>query len=330
VRPGSSLAIACSIACLTAVAPARAQNTQAAATIEFDKGRALIKQGKYAEACEAFDNSQKLDPQLGTLFNIAECSEHIGKLATAWLAYRDLGQRDTNAGRKRESSRRAKRLEKRLPRLVVRISDPPPGLVVKINDNDATQLIGIESPVDLGDYTITATAPGFAPFEEKRTVEVEGKTVKVRIELDEEEPVTGADQPNKPKKKRKHHAEDDDQPAGPSSHRKRNGALLGIAGGGLIAVGTVFGLKARTNWNDAQALCPDSACPTAADKQAGDELTAAARSDATKSTVLVLGGAAVTAIGIYLVATARPAHTTTALRITPTAGGVAVVLGGWF
>src|SRR4051812_47371971 len=78
------------LACLLFAVPAHAQSPQAAAVVQFDKGRAALKANKFEEACKAFGESQKLDPANGTLFNLAECSEHIGKLATAWLAYREL------------------------------------------------------------------------------------------------------------------------------------------------------------------------------------------------------------------------------------------------
>ncbi len=316
----SSFVIACVLAWS---ATATAQSSKAAATIQFDTGRALLKQGKYEEACTAFEASQKLDPANGTLFNIAECSEHLGKLSTAWLAYRELGQSDTDAGRKLEAGRRAKLLLRRLPKLLVRIDDAPSGLVVEINDTDRTALLGIESPVDLGEYAIHATAPGYKPFDTTAAVTTEGKTVKVTIELEEKQDVANP-RPQK-KKKKKTLVE----PSVEVSHRARNGVLVGIAGGVVLVTGGVFGLQARSKWSDAEVLCPDKMCSSSADKQLGDGLVDSARSDATKSTVLVLGGAAIVGVGIYLVVTKKPARSTTAM-IAPARGGGAVVLGGRF
>ncbi|MEO8698776.1 MAG: PEGA domain-containing protein [Kofleriaceae bacterium] len=313
------------LACATT---ALAQSSRAAATIQFDQGRALMKQKKYKQACAAFENSQKLDPQMGTQFNLAECQSHMGMVATAWLAYRELGQRDNMAGRKMEANRRAKELEKRLPKLLVKLASPPAGLVVKINNMDSTALLGIESPVDLGEYEIHATAPGYAPFEATATVSTEGKTVKVTVELEESEGTPDPGLTTKPKKTTKVVTGPVDEPAS-TSHRKRNGAILGIAGGVAIAGGMVFGLSARGKWSDAEALCPDHACPNANAKEQGDELVDSARTNATYATALVLGGAALTAVGIYFVATAKPSSGT-ALRVTPTQGGAAVVFGGRF
>ena len=63
-----------------------------AAEETFNKGRELLKQGKYAAACTEFEQSQKLDPQFGTQYNLAGCYDQIGKLATAWNLYRELAK----------------------------------------------------------------------------------------------------------------------------------------------------------------------------------------------------------------------------------------------
>ena len=56
MRAGSKLLVACMLASGSAHAQPSAQ--AAAATAQFDKGRALIKQNKYPEACAAFEQSQ--------------------------------------------------------------------------------------------------------------------------------------------------------------------------------------------------------------------------------------------------------------------------------
>ena len=350
MRAGTELAIACILLC---AAPAVAQNVEATATAQFDQGRALMKQGKYKEACAAFEKSQELDGQNGTLFNLAECNARIGKLASAWLAYRELAQFDSNAGRGKEAGRRARELEKRLPRLLLRLASPPAGLAVTINGKDATSLVGIENPTDLGRYAIRATAPGYAAFETTASLTVEAKTVTVRLELIKEKEDTVArperSAPSEPrpepersaarseprrepaKREAEREPEPDAEPAderrAPTSHRKRNGVIASVAGGGLIAVGVVFGLRARSDWNDAETVCPGRNCASAVDRQRGDALVDSARGNAAWSTGFFVGGAAVAAVGVYLIATAR-SDASTALRIAPTQGGAAVVLGG--
>ncbi|HEY6179812.1 MAG TPA: hypothetical protein VIX73_35405, partial [Kofleriaceae bacterium] len=118
-----------------------------------------------------------------------------------------------------------------------------------------------------------------------------------------------------------------EEPRAPVSHRKRNGAIAGVAGGALIGVGVVFGLRARSDWNDAETVCPGHNCASAVDRQRGDVLVDSARGNAAWSTGFFVGGAAVAAVGVYLIVTAR-SDATTALRVAPTRGGGAVVLGG--
>src|SRR5262249_54094648 len=159
-------------------------------------------------------------------------------------------------------------------------------------------------------------------FETSASVTVEGKTVKVSLEMVKRKPrvdttVTRAEpapsepaprptpEPPRPSKEpRPDPDEQVDEPA-PTSHRVRNGAIAGTAGGGLIVAGLVFGVRARSQWNNAEALCPHDTCASAEDKQRGDALVDSAHSNALWSTAFVVTGAAVTAAGIYFVVTAK-------------------------
>ena len=86
------------IATITAVAlaaarpAARADDTvdKPAAEAAFLRGKELMKEGYLAEACDAFARSQRLDPQLGTQYNLALCYEQLGRTASAWALYREL------------------------------------------------------------------------------------------------------------------------------------------------------------------------------------------------------------------------------------------------
>src|SRR3954471_12747617 len=77
--------IAAALIALTAVPTgARAQSSTAQAETLFRQGKDLMAHGRVAEACAAFDASQKLDPTIATLLNQASCREKNGQLATAW------------------------------------------------------------------------------------------------------------------------------------------------------------------------------------------------------------------------------------------------------
>ena len=150
-----------------------------AADVTFKRGRALMKDGKFKEACVAFEQSQRLDPQSGTQFNIASCYVEIGKLATAWNLFRELARVDKNADRRSEAAK----LAPRVPKLRMSLAVSPMGLHVFINGANADALVGVDIPVDFGSYEIVAGAPDFKPW--RKTVEVtdEAKTTAVTIDV---------------------------------------------------------------------------------------------------------------------------------------------------
>jgi uncharacterized protein HemY len=70
---------------------AQAQSADSSALAEqlFNQARDLVKANKWAEACPKFEASLRYDPVLGTRLNLANCYEHVGKLASAWGLYRE-------------------------------------------------------------------------------------------------------------------------------------------------------------------------------------------------------------------------------------------------
>src|SRR6478672_4877951 len=64
-----------------------------AAEALFRAGRAAADKGDYVTACPKFEESNRLDPELGTAFNLADCDEHVGKVASAWQLFKEVAQR---------------------------------------------------------------------------------------------------------------------------------------------------------------------------------------------------------------------------------------------
>jgi len=64
----------------------------------FKKGQKLLAEKRYAEACAAFEDSDRLDPEIGAKLNIARCYQEWGKLATAWRWYSEAEQMASKAG----------------------------------------------------------------------------------------------------------------------------------------------------------------------------------------------------------------------------------------
>src|SRR5580692_11941446 len=112
---------------------ARAQRTgaDAAATALFDEGRRLMDQHRWGDACPKLAESERLAPSGGTLLNLAECYEHTGQTASAWVAWKDAASRANAAGKadvEKRALAKAAALEPTLAHLTVTVdsaSDVP-------------------------------------------------------------------------------------------------------------------------------------------------------------------------------------------------------------
>src|SRR5947209_5201907 len=92
---------------------ARAGDPAAAQTL-FDEAKRLMKEERYALACPKFEESQKMDPGLGTQFHLANCWQHIGRTASAWALFREIeaeARARSQVGRERVAHDRASALE---------------------------------------------------------------------------------------------------------------------------------------------------------------------------------------------------------------------------
>lgn len=294
----------------------------------FKQGRALAKAGKHAEACEKFQKSLEIDPQLGTLFNIAQCEEKIGKLASALAAYREVADKDTNAQRKALAAEDQNKLAPRVPKLVVQIQSPPAGLSITLDGPTGGKPIDANTPIDVdfGDYNVIARANGYRELSSTVKVDTEGetKTVPLALALVHAEEPTPAPQPTPV-------ATVTATGPAPHSNRKLYGVIGTIAGGVILATGGAFGAIAHSDWNTALADCGGSThCANTADASKANSDGSSASSAGNLSTVLVIAGGAIAATGIVLWLTAPSGEHAVRVSATPTVGGGAVVLGGSF
>jgi hypothetical protein len=309
-------------------------HAQSAADAAFKRGRELLKAGKHADACVEFEHSQKLDPAHGTAFNIAQCSEKIGKLARALELYRELAASDANAQRKQVAADAIPGLEQRVPKLHVRIAQVPTGLVLTIRDADGMQpprSLAANQPVeiDFGVYTVLAKAPGISDWTQTVRIDQEGKTTALDPPFGKPpaRPDPGPDRqapdgmPSEP--------DDPDMAAAPSrrSSRKLAGTIAIAAGGAALIGGSVFGLLARSSWQEAKAVCGGTVCATSAERDRANEIAEDARGRATLSTALFVGGALAAGLGVVLVMTAPSTEREARVSgyVTPDGGGVTLI-----
>jgi hypothetical protein len=268
---------------------------KATAEALFANGRKLMAAGNYAEACPKLAASQKLDPGVGTMLNLADCYEKSGQTASAWAVFREAISAARAAGskdREQLARDRSQALESKLSRLTITVAPGQASTVQITRDGVAVDsaALGTALPIDPGKHVIEATAPGKKKWSEPIEVGMAGSQVSVSIPVLGDELSKGGTQSLV-------------GDSGPSSSKGRGGVQRGVAVGlaavGVVgvAVGSVLGLKARSNWSDAKASCTTFpyGCSSDAVGMGND-----AKSAANLSTVAFVIGAAGLAGGAVL------------------------------
>jgi len=269
------------VSTLGAVASTPASAAPGPADEAFERGRALMAAGKIDEACGAFADSLRLDFQYGTLFNLAQCDERRGKLATAFDELRRIAREDTkNPARADRARELAAALEPRLPRLHVTITGPagPGRATIDGSPLDITQ----SSPLDLGSHDVVVAGM-------PRTVVAtrEGEIVELAITAPIQLPLaTPSETVATPR------SSVAESPR--TAVHRHTPALITIGGGvAVTAVGLVLGAVAWKRWDDAKNLATTD--PMAANRDVSD-----VRALGNTSTVFVAIGAVAIAVGVYL------------------------------
>lgn len=295
------LAITTAFIVLTA-ASARAQSAEA--EVLFRDGRTLIKNGKLAEGCDKLAASERLESSVGTLLNLGDCREKLGKVASAWAAFRKAeatAKRANNDDKREDEARkRAIALEPKMSTLTLDAIQPPPGFVIK-RDGEALDaaLLGTAMPLDPGTYAIVAEAPGFTPW--KTDVVIQFKT-KRRVAIPAlaraaEAPVAETAVPQ-PIVYRKVHRT--------WSGWRKFSVVLGVAGVGAAGTGFYYGMRARELEDSADKRCPLVLC---ADQQALRD-NDRARDNASRANILYIAGGAAVASAVALWFVGGPGEST--------------------
>ena len=297
----------------------------------FQRGREWLKIGRYAEACGAFEESQRLEPKLDTKFNIALCSEQLGKLATALTLHRELSQSLDTPARRAKSAELAAQLEPRVPRLHTVVGEArkrtrraPPGLEVRVNGDRTTNFTDL--PIELGMNRITAIAPGYLDWSGQVSAAQEGKVVTIEVELERDpDAKPGEGLPEIP-------GGDGEPPNVPpsGSNRKAYAAITLAMGGLAVGGGVTFGFLARAAWNDARLACGgDSEC-TDTEFVIGARFRDKARARGNVATALSIAGGVAVVAGLVLYFTAPTASTSVAIAPSASASSAGVFVFGRF
>jgi len=164
---------------------AHAQPATVQAQSLFDQGRKLLDAGKIAEACTAFEASEKLDPAITTLLNLADCREQNHQLATAWGTFEDanrMARAANNDKLAKVATNHSSKLEPRLSHLTITVAHPIAGLeVTRGNDKIDAASWNHTLPIDGGTYTIAAKAPGHESWLTTIAIKEEGEARSLEI-----------------------------------------------------------------------------------------------------------------------------------------------------
>jgi hypothetical protein len=327
-------------AALLIAGAAHAQGADAAlATDLFNAGRDLMAAGNFAAACPKLAESARLDAKVGTLARAAECEEKLGHMVNArarWQQAQNLAQAQGDTRLAHVQTEFA-RVDKLVPKLNLTLQGTPaPGLVIKVDElqlNSAAA--GVPVPVEIGRHTITASAPGRAPW--STTVDATAESGSLTVTIPELAPeaspaakpaaVVAAHDPAKPPEQ---------SPAADTAPRSSNPLpTVGIivAGAGLVAlgVGAVFAVNASSKNDDSLSNgCTKNDC-----NATGAQLRNDARSAGDLATVLFVVGGVLMAGGLttFLLAPSTTAGPSSArVRLVPRVGtneGTMTFQGAW-
>lgn len=299
------LGVAVAAALGAPIASAQPKADPAAAQALFYEARNLMRDQKYAQACPKFEESLRLDYGIGTEFNLADCNERLGRIATAWSGFINVAtaaKSQNQPSREKVARERAKALEPRLPRLSIDVPGAPPqGLEIR-RDNVVlgSAAWGTSTPIDPGVHRIVASAPGRQNYQTQVTA-IEGKTARIVIPtlaptVTPQEPVamvttTSAETPATT------YMEPDNKRDG--STQRTIGWVVGAIGVGALGVGAGFGIDSLQKRERSDDHCTGNACD-----ETGVSLRDRAITSGNIATATTIGGAAAVLGGLVLVLTA--------------------------
>jgi len=316
-------------------AHAQGSTAKVAAETLFEEGRRLMTDGKAADACPKFAESQRLDPSSSTLINLASCYEKTNRPASAWATYKEGASLASAAGRQdlvTTAQRHADALYPTLPRLNVNVAAPVDGMAIALDGVSVGRAEwGVAVPVDPGDHTVDATAPHFKPWSTKLTVAPDPKTVAVDVPALEAAPADATPAPasTAPVSTSPPPPPADDGSVG--STQRAVGIVLGAVGIVGLGVGAGFAVNAKSTYNSSLSDCV-AGSPNQCSQAGVNERNSALSAGNVASVMVAVGAAAlVGGVVVWLTApSASPGRSTQAasLALVPTLGG-GMLRGTW-
>jgi hypothetical protein len=217
----------------------------------FERGRAAAERGAWADACQAFAESQRLDPGAGTLMNWATCEARQNLVASAWHHFNEaaalLRPGDDRAPFVRAQIRE---LAPRLPRLTLRLaaSTPAGARVLRSGVELGSASLGVPTPVDPGDIELLVICSGYRTRRWLVSVH-EAEQVDVTLEAGPSLPVTS------------HYIAPQQPDAKPNGSFSRGLGLSLVAVGSLgVGLGLASSVLVTQRKQTADEHCPAQQC----------------------------------------------------------------------
>jgi hypothetical protein len=243
--------------------PLASADDSAVAQALFDQAKKAMAAHRFADACPKLEESLRLQEAVGTLFNLAYCYEHEGKIASAWSRYLEVSNKARAAGqeaRARTARERAAVLAPKLSNLVIDVATGrEEGLEIR---RDGTLVgsaeWGVALPVDAGTHTIEASAPGRKAWSDSVVVTEGATTARVSVPDLERIPAPSKESaiPAPPVESAPRDAPTSPREPSPGKALKVTAVVVGSLGVAGVGAGAVFGLLSLVSHNDASKRCP--------------------------------------------------------------------------
>jgi hypothetical protein len=227
----------------------------------FADGDRLMKEGKIAEACEAFEASNRIEQRAGTLIRLGDCREDNHQLASAWSAFKDALTRVKDATKKTIATQKLAEVEPKLSYLTVNVADAS-----KLDGLDITRNGQAIDPgawnrpvaIDGGSYAIVARAPDHKEW--TTSIAVPNELGKITVDVPKLD-----DAPKPPPVVVKPVVAPIVRVIAPAPSTWTTRREIAVVTGGVavlgLAGGIIVGLGAKAKQNDADRLCPEPSAP---------------------------------------------------------------------
>ncbi|HET9626768.1 MAG TPA: hypothetical protein VFP84_35640 [Kofleriaceae bacterium] len=332
---GFGIALALAVSAAPALADSHAE-----AVVLFDQGIKDLKAGRIDKACNELQASLDMVKDSGTKGALARCHGLAGRVAKAWLLWRELADTAPKPALRADAAAQAAKLEPRLPHYTIKLGAAMPNLVVQINGLDVAPDLAVAVPIDPGTVSVTAVRRDgdrdvSEPWSHDYQI-AEGQTLAIEIpRIDVIKPAAAP--PPTTTSAPADVAIDVHPDADDIMRRRHRRHVVSWVFGGLGAVaagvGTYFAIDASSKYSDAKDLCGGAIKPCQA---SGIDASRAkvndARTSANIATGALIGAGALVVTAIIVSATAPSAVERRPVAIAPTASArsLGVALTGSF